>query len=137
MEKQLYVLLVEDDVDVGEMYKLGLELAGVRVKLLSNAVLLNAAVAAEKPNALVLDWDLPVVRGDLALEHLRTTEVGRDLPVFMLSNFPGIGDGAIDRAFAAGAIAWFEKVNMPPAELAARIVNALDASRLPASGGSR
>ncbi len=126
MEKQLCVLLIEDDPATGEMYKLGLEIAGLRVKLLSNAVLLNAAVAAERPNALVLDWDLPVVRGDVALERLRTTDIGRDLPVFMLSNFPGIGDGAIDRAFAAGAVAWFEKVNMPPAELAARIIKALD-----------
>ena len=128
MEKQLYVLLIEDDAVAGEMYRLGLEMAGFKVKLLSDAVDLNAEVAVERPNAVIIDWDLPVIRGDVALERLRTTAAGRNLPVFMLSNFPGIGDGAIDRAFAAGAVAWFQKVNMPPGELAGRIVNALQMS---------
>ena len=130
MDKKLYVLLIEDDKAAGEMYRLGLEMAGLRVRLLSDAVHLNAVVAADTPNALILDWDLPVVRGDVALERLRETDVGRNLPVFMLSNFPGIGDGAIDRAFAAGATAWFLKVNMPPSELAMRVVYALETSPL-------
>lgn len=128
MQKELYVMLIEDDAATGEMYRMGLEMAGFRVRLLSNAVDLNAMVAADTPNALILDWDLPLVRGDVALEHLRATDVGRNLPVFMLSNFPGIGDGAIDRAFAAGVTAWFLKVNMPPAELAMRVAYALGIS---------
>ena len=128
MERELYVLLIEDDAATGEMYKMGLEMAGFRVRLLSHAVDLNAVVAAITPNALILDWDLPLVKGDVALERLRKTGVGRNLPVFMLSNFPGIGDGAIDRAFAAGVSAWFLKVKMPPAELAMRVAYAVGTS---------
>ena len=51
---------------------------------------------------------------------------GRQLPVFMLSNFPGgRSHGAIDRAFAAGALAWLEKVNTTPTLLATKLTEAI------------
>lgn len=73
----------------------------------------------------MLDWELPGVRGDEALERLRGAHADAALPVFMLSNFPGTKNGAIDRAFQFGAIAWLEKVNTTPARLAASLREAL------------
>ena len=75
---------------------------------------------------MVLDWDMPALQGDEALERLRKTDAGRKLPVFMLSNFPGTRNGAIDRTFAAGALAWLEKVNTTPALLATKLTEALE-----------
>jgi DNA-binding response OmpR family regulator len=122
---QRRVLLVDDDPAIGDMYQIGLEHHGFRVDVLRDAVRLNEFVEADPPDVLVLDWDMPGILGDEALERLRKTSHGRRLPVFMLSNFPGTRNGAIDRAFAAGALAWLEKVNTTPAKLAERLLEAL------------
>ncbi|HET9782149.1 MAG TPA: response regulator [Candidatus Dormibacteraeota bacterium] len=124
-----YVLLVDDDPAMTEMYRLGLEAQGFNVTVLNDSLALNEKVEADRPDIVVLDWEMPGVRGDEALERLRKTETGRDVPVFMLSNFPGTRDGAIDRAFHAGAIAWLEKVNTTPSILAVRLREALDTPR--------
>lgn len=127
------VLLVDDDPAIAEMYRLGLEQEGFRVTVLSDAMDLNHWVLQEHPDVVVLDWELPGVRGDGALERLRRAEYGRNVPVLMLSNFPGTSDRAIDRAFAAGAIAWLEKVNTTPPKLAGKLREVIDKSSLTAS----
>lgn len=121
-----FVLLVDDDAALAEMYRLGLEGEGFEVAVLSDALNLNDVVDRERPDAIVLDWELPGIRGDQALERLRRTDRGARVPVFMLSNFPGTTDGAIDHAFQFEAIAWLEKVNTTPARLAASLREALD-----------
>jgi DNA-binding response OmpR family regulator len=120
-----YVLLVDDDPAMADMYRLGLERKGFRVVVLPDAMKLNEMVEAEPPDVVVLDWELPVIPGDVALERLRTTPRGRSVPVFMLSNFPGTRNGAIDRTFGAGALAWLEKVNTTPAQLASKLTEAM------------
>jgi DNA-binding response OmpR family regulator len=120
-----YILLVDDDPAQAEMYRLGLEGEGFKVTILADALTLNDFVLREHPDAIVLDWELPGVRGDEALERLRRTETGDAVPVLMLSNFPGTTKGAIDRVFQFGAIAWLEKVNTTPARLAASLREAL------------
>jgi DNA-binding response OmpR family regulator len=120
-----YVLLVDDDPAMSDMYGLGLEHHGFRVVVLHDPLRLNEAVAVDPPDVIVLDWDMPGIRGDEALERLRKTDAGRRVPVFMLSNFPGTRNGAIDRTFAAGALAWLEKVNTTPAMLATKIGEAI------------
>jgi DNA-binding response OmpR family regulator len=120
-----YVLLVDDDPAMSDMYGLGLENHGFRVVTLHDPLRLNETVAADPPDVIILDWEMPGIRGDEALERLRKTDAGRRLPVFMLSNFPGTRNGAIDRTFAAGALAWLEKVNTTPAMLATKITEAI------------
>jgi len=110
---------------MSDMYGLGLEHHGFRVVVLHDPLRLNETVAVDPPDVIVLDWDMPGIRGDEALERLRKTDAGRRVPVFMLSNFPGTRNGAIDRAFAAGALAWLEKVNTTPAMLATKIGEAI------------
>jgi two-component system, OmpR family, phosphate regulon response regulator PhoB len=120
-----HVLLVDDDAAIAELYRLGLEAEGLRVTVIGDAMYLNDRVAAEHPDIVVLDWDLPGVRGDEALERLRRTSKGRSLPVLMFSNFPGTKNGAIDRAFAWGAIAWLQKLNTTPSQLASKLFEVL------------
>ncbi len=83
----------------------------------------------EVPDILVLDWQLPGMSGAEALEILRRDERTMFLPVFMLSNFLGDLDGAVDRVFAAGAIAWLRKSLTPPSVLAERLTEALASRR--------
>jgi DNA-binding response OmpR family regulator len=115
------VILVDDDRTLIDMYQLGLELEGFRVIALPDAVNLNQVVEDEFADAVVLDWELPGIRGDEALERLRQAKRGRTLPVFMLSNFPRQRNSPTDRVFEFGAIAWLEKVNTTPPRLAERL----------------
>ena len=124
-----FVILVDDDRDTSEMYRLGLERLGFRVSVETDGAGLFAALASGLPDILVLDWNLPCERGDEVLVRLRQDPRTRDLPVFMLSNFPASADGHIDRVFEAGALAWLEKVKTPPRVLGAKLTEALTARR--------
>ncbi len=116
-----HVLLVDDDPALAQMYRLGLEMEGFRVSVLETAVRLNEEVESRRPDLVVLDWELPGILGDEALVRLRRTPRGLTSPVVVLSNFPGTRHGAIDRVFAAGAIAWLEKISTTPTDLARRL----------------
>ena len=123
------VILVDDDDATVEMYRTGLEAAGFRVGVQHDGESLFAAFAREMPDIVVLDWQLPGMRGDEILERIRLDPRTRHLPVFMLSNFPESHDGVIDRVFLAGALAWLQKVKTPPTALAAKLTEALLAAR--------
>lgn len=126
-----HVFLVDDDAAIADLYRFGLETEGFRVTVLTDALDLNDRVAEGRPDVVVLDWELPGMRGDEALERLRRTGYGSETPVFMFSNFSGTHDGTVDRAFAAGAIAWLEKRSTTPPQLAARLREILETSPKP------
>ena len=121
------VMLVDDDPSTSEMYKFGLEAHGFHVRVERDGPGLFRAIAVEVPDILVLDWHLPGLMGDEILEQVRLDPRTRGLPVFMLSNYPAEKNGAIDRVFLAGAMAWLEKVKTPPARLAEKLTEALRA----------
>src|SRR5438046_9317482 len=80
-------MLVDDDIVIADMYRMGLEHAGFRVTVLGDPASLFRAIRDEVPDVLVLDWQLPGMSGAEALELLRRDEGTRRLPVLMLSNF--------------------------------------------------
>ena len=122
------VILVDDDADTTEMYRIGLEAAGYQVRVAHDGDSLFHALAVAIPDIIVLDWHLPGQKGDEVMHRMRLDPRTRSLPVFMLSNYPTPKDGAIDRAFLAGAVAWLEKVKTPPARLAETLGEALKAA---------
>lgn len=121
------VMLVDDDAATSEMYRVGLEACGFRVRVARDGAALFRAVEVEVPDIIVLDWQLPGMMGDEILERVRLDPRTRALPVFMLSNYPAEKNGAIDRVFLAGAVAWLQKVKTPPSRLAEKLAEALRA----------
>jgi CheY-like chemotaxis protein len=121
------VILVDDDPSTAEMYRAGLEEFGYRVRVEHDGPGLFQALEVDVPDVLILDWQLPGMLGDEILERVRFDPRTRALRVFMLSNYPAEKDGAIDRVFLAGAVAWLEKVKTPPSRLAAKLGEALRA----------
>jgi CheY-like chemotaxis protein len=121
------VILVDDDPSTAEMYRAGLEHFGYRVRVEHDGPSLFRALEVDVPDVLILDWQLPGMLGDEILEQVRFDPRTRALRVFMLSNYPAEKDGAIDRVFLAGAVAWLEKVKTPPSRLAAKLGEALRA----------
>jgi CheY-like chemotaxis protein len=130
-------MLVDDDLEVAEMYRSGLEAGGFRVSVSGGPDDFFETLAREVPDALVLDYRLPGMTGVEILRRVRTELELVDLPVFFLSNFLGDRNGAIDRAFELGAVAWLRKPVTPPDVLARRLMQAIGRKRYARRFGDR
>jgi len=123
------VMMVEDDPAVAEMYKMGLEFAGFEVVAHEDGSAFFAALENQIPDVVILDFHLKgLLTGIDIAENLRLDERFGQLPVFFLSNDYSNLNGQVDRAFAAGVLAWLAKSRTNPSQLAARITQALSYS---------
>ena len=120
-----WVVLVEDDPAVAQMYQLGLEMRGFKVTVAGSGDVMFRSLDGVAPDVIVLDYQLPMHNGAEVLEMIRMHDTVCDVPVFMLSNFPPTHDGAIDRVTRLGAIEWFEKSRTTPQVLAQKLEVAL------------
>ena len=117
--RQPLVLLAEDDSTTAEMYRIGLEAAGFRVRIAPDVTAVFAAIEREIPDVAVLDYHLSgIITGVDILENIRLDIRAEYLPVLILSNDAGVDDGAADRAREAGAWAWLRKHDTNPLWLA-------------------
>jgi two-component system phosphate regulon response regulator PhoB len=79
------VLVVEDEPQIQELLAVNLEHAGHKVVRAGTAEEAEAAIRAELPDVLVLDWMLPGESGVALARRLRQNERTRDLPILMLT----------------------------------------------------
>jgi DNA-binding response OmpR family regulator len=80
------VLVVEDEHDIAGLIKLTLERAGdTEVKIVGNGDAALRSVAAETPDLLILDLNLPILSGQEVCRILRGRTEGRGLPIIMLT----------------------------------------------------
>ena len=79
------VLVVEDEPSIQELVAVNLEHAGHRVVRAASAEDAEAAIRAELPDVVVLDWMLPGESGVAFVRRLRGDPRTRDLPVLMLT----------------------------------------------------
>ena len=116
METQrLSILLVEDEVALAEMYRIGLERAGYLVRLATDGPSgLEAAIKAP-PDLLLVDIRLPGFDGFQLLHKLRERVDTQDLPAVVLSNFGS--DEMLDRGRQLRVLAYFVKAQTPPSRL--------------------
>ncbi len=79
------ILVVEDEPSIQELVAVNLEHAGHRVVRAASAEDAEAAIRAELPDVVVLDWMLPGESGVAFVRRLRGDPRTRDLPVLMLT----------------------------------------------------
>jgi two-component system, OmpR family, response regulator MprA len=84
------VLLAEDDRSVREALTRALELEGHDVQAVADGAAALAALEAERPDVLLLDWMMPVLDGLSVCRQLRSA--GDRLPVLILTARAEIGD---------------------------------------------
>jgi CheY-like chemotaxis protein len=109
------LLLVEDDPTVAQMYRLKLEMDGYLVEVVRDGESALQAVESAPPDLIFLDMRLPGMHGITVLEKLRQSEVGRQIPVVILS---ANEDGAMGhRALELGALEWRLKNRTTPSQL--------------------
>lgn len=85
MPPKANVLIVDDDDDVRLLCRVNLEFEGYRVREAVDGRAALDAVAAERPDVVLLDVMLPEVDGWTVLASLKEDPETQDLPVVMLT----------------------------------------------------
>jgi two-component system cell cycle response regulator len=112
------VLLAEDEVDVANMIRKHLEIAGFDVVVCHDGASALAAGALENVSLALVDVKMPIMDGFELLKRLRAVPKCAALPVIMLTGERDVED--IVRGFDLGASDYVPKPFEPP-ELMARI----------------
>jgi CheY-like chemotaxis protein len=109
------VLIVDDDVLVGDMYRLVLSRAGYSVVVARDGSegLRMAETAA--PDIIFLDIRMPGMDGLEVLRQLSANSATRDIPVVMLSNYDA--NQYLTESVRLGAKQYLVKAGINPADL--------------------
>lgn len=84
------VLVIEDDVLLGDAIQAGLRQSGYAVDWLRDGIAADQALSTEPYAALVLDWGLPRLSGIEVLRRLRDRKA--DIPVILLTARDTVND---------------------------------------------
>ncbi len=123
------ILIVDDDPMTLELLQTILRNAGYgQVHGEADPAAGFALVAKLKPELIVLDMQMPGMRGVEFCRRLKKSWQTRDIPVIMITSSQGSIDDAINQAFAAGCFDFISKP-LHAAEVLARIQSALTVRR--------
>jgi len=131
MNKNISVLLIDDETDIRKVLKYNLELDGFDVYSAANGPTGLKIAREKKPDVILLDWVMPKMDGLEVLAKLRDNERTRDIIVFMLTAKNMMDDVAT--ALANGADDYIPKP-FEGAELGIRILSMFEAMRKRKSG---
>ena len=102
------VWIVDDDGEMGRAVGLMLKLLDCEsVSFLNARSAARTLLSGRKPDALILDINMPEVTGLDMLEFVRRNQAWKGLPVVMLSS--EAADVTVDRAMAIGADGYVTK----------------------------
>lgn len=80
------ILLIEDDQHLTTLIKIKLEKEGYSVFALPDGMNALAVLQKERPDMLLLDFELPFKNGVEILEEIRKNDEMKSLPVIVISN---------------------------------------------------
>jgi DNA-binding response OmpR family regulator len=80
------IVIVEDNMSLAEIYKTRLELIGYTCFIAYNGIIGLYFIQKEQPDLVLLDLMVPDFAGDQILQHMRTSQWGKDIPVYVISN---------------------------------------------------
>jgi CheY-like chemotaxis protein len=130
VEEAVKVLLIEDDVDAAEMYRLRLVADGYEV-VVANEGAQGLRIAAEEPQPdfIYLDLRLPGLDGFEVLERLRADDATTHIPVIILSNY---GEPELrERGLRLGALEFLVKADTSPMQLSRTVERTTGTRTLP------
>lgn len=116
------ILVVDDSTAIRRIISRALEAAGYRVVEAVDGQQALDACRAEKPDLVILDFDMPVMDGPTALRAMKADAAMQSVPVLFLTARTGGADVAV--GLDLGAQDYLRKP-CEPAELTARVAAAL------------
>ncbi len=84
--RELKIVIVEDNAALNDIYKTRLELIGYRCFSAYDGEAALNTIEREKPNLVLLDLMVPKIAGDEILKRMRSSDWGKDIRVFIISN---------------------------------------------------
>lgn len=120
------ILIVEDDEAIAKLYQIELETKGYKITIAYDGEQALQKISAELPDLVLLDIMMPKLNGIDVLKKLRGDKKTKALKVIMLTNFGQ--EDLIKQAYALNAHEYILKYQSTPAEVAAKIQQALNKS---------
>jgi DNA-binding response OmpR family regulator len=80
------IVVVEDNPSLAEIYKTRLEAIGYICFVAYDGIDAIAIIEKERPSLVLLDLMVPKLAGDQILRIMRTSDWGKDIKVFIISN---------------------------------------------------
>ena len=105
---KLRVLLVDDEVDILEMFGTRIESWGYEVIKAENGKKAMKILEDKKPDIIVLDYMMPGENGIVVLEKIRKTN--KEIPVIMFTAHPD--EKSMEGSSNLGAMAFVPKLSM-------------------------
>jgi len=84
--KQQKIVIVEDNADLAEIYKIRLEMLGYTCFIAYNGIIGLYFIQKEMPDLVLLDLMVPDIAGGQILQTMRASEWGKAIPVYVVSN---------------------------------------------------
>lgn len=122
-DEKIKILLVEDDVDLQDMYESKFKMEGFGVVKAENGAIALDMIRTEKPDIVLLDIVMPEVDGFQVLQDIKNDPNTKDIPVILLTNLGQ--DSDIKKGIQLGAVDYLIKANFTPNEVVAKINKAL------------
>jgi CheY-like chemotaxis protein len=119
------VLLVEDHLELRQLYAEQLVISGFDVIEAGNGADAIARTSADAPDVVLMDLSLPILDGWEATRRLKTDARTAHIPIVALTAHDGAGD--LELATSAGCD-WFVPKPCPPHALVAEVRRVLTKS---------
>jgi PleD family two-component response regulator len=101
------ILVVDDDRFYGNICKVKLTKEGFNVVVMTNGAWAIKAVAASKPDLILLDLVMPEMDGFETLKALKSDSTSKNIPVIALTNLGQPED--VKKAMSLGAVDYMIK----------------------------
>ena len=118
-DEKIKILLIEDEKEVAELYKLKLTLDGYEVITAENGQEGLDKANSYRPELIFLDIKMPEMDGFEVLKKLRATARTKDIPVVVLSNFDE--QDLIEKGLTLGANEYLIKSQFTPEDISNKI----------------
>jgi CheY-like chemotaxis protein len=115
------ILLIDDEPDLQFMYAKVLESYGLETIIATSAANGLAQAKQAKPDLIILDLVMKPLDGFAVFEQLKSQVETREIPVVILTNLTR--DNLYDELMDKGAVAFLEKTDYSPHEVADRIMS--------------
>lgn len=129
MTSRQSILYIEDDVDIAEMYRLGLTRHGFDVVIAPEGPAGIEMLRNGHYDLVLLDVMLPGMDGIEVLAAIRADAVLTNIPIAILSNSE-LGRRSHEKARMLGILGWMTKAKSPPSAVARSIRRWLRAEEL-------
>lgn len=118
-EKKIKVLIIEDEKEVSELYKLKLTIDDYDVITATSGQEGLKKAFKDSPDLIFLDIKMPKMDGFEVLKRLRENSKTKKTPVVILSNFDE--EDMVERGLTLGADEYLIKSQFTPEEISSKV----------------